>query len=148
MSGWGRLPLVDLGHVAVGREELDSFHSLEHEALVNDELLSTEKILWSGTRKPEPWRWRFWSLYRRSGLPGTHRREDRWHWCSEVVWEYPGSLELCKQMIAEEKICCRRWGALSLWSPPNSPNSLLAELPCFSLEQLSLAEGRPHHLAV
>lgn len=27
----------DLGHVAVGREESDPFHSLEHEALVNDD---------------------------------------------------------------------------------------------------------------
>ncbi len=29
----------------VGRKELDPFHTLEHKVLVNDELLSTEKVL-------------------------------------------------------------------------------------------------------
>ncbi len=36
-----RLPLV----LAVEGKELDPFHSSEHKALENDELLSTEKIL-------------------------------------------------------------------------------------------------------
>lgn len=40
-----------LGHASVGRKELDPFHSLEYEALVNGELLSTKKVLGLKTRK-------------------------------------------------------------------------------------------------
>ncbi len=44
------LPLV----IAVEGKELDPFHSLGHEDDGEDELLSTKKVLWSGTRKPQP----------------------------------------------------------------------------------------------
>ncbi len=40
--------------IAVKGKELDPFYSLEHEDDGEDELLSTEKVLWSGTCKPEP----------------------------------------------------------------------------------------------
>ncbi len=69
-SEWQSFPLVDLGHVAVERTESDPFHSLEHKALVNDELLKTEKVL--ETRK-------------RRSLEGE---------CSEICAEDPDNLDL------------------------------------------------------
>lgn len=121
-----------------GKKELDPFHSLEHKAPVN------EKFLFLETHKQRSLEGEGSDVCTEDPYTWNMQEKDCWQDNSKVVGEEPSSLELANGGSLKRRFwsCCRRWGALSLWSLllfPNSPNPLLAELPCFFLEQLSLA---------
>ncbi len=95
-----------------GKDGVGSLFSLEHEALVNGELLSTEKVLSPNGGHAN------WSLEGDGSEVCTEdpdyleRAGGEDHWRSEVVREDPGSLELANGGLLKRRAwsCYRRWG--------------------------------------